>query len=75
MTSEENGIMGDAYRYLRDHNNPPRPGTDVSATWWKQTAEDATRMCAAWKNHRLAIHLLSGLISYLEDKGKGAGSP
>ena len=41
MTREENDIMRDAFYYLRDHNNPPAPGTDQAQAFWQKAAKDA----------------------------------
>ena len=40
MTPEENGIMRDAFYFLRDHIDPPPVGTDECVTFWEQAAKD-----------------------------------
>ena len=43
MTPEENGIMRDAFYFLRDHINPPPLGTEECAAFWNQAAKDLAK--------------------------------
>ena len=70
MTPEENGIMRDAFYFLRDHIDPPPVGTDECVTFWEQAAKDLGAVAATWKNHPLATGILIAVYDYLEWKCK-----
>ena len=76
MTPEENGIMRDAFYFLRDHIDPPPVGTDACVAFWEQAAKDLGNVAATWKNHPLATRILIAIYDYLEMKCKQkAGDP
>ena len=51
----EKEIIRDMYRYLRDHNDPPAPGTEECTAFWEKAAADiGTMIGRKWQNHRLA---------------------
>lgn len=75
MTREENDIMRDAFYYLRDHNNPPAPGTDQAQAFWQKAAKDASDLVGkTWNNHPLAVSVMLGIYGYLEKKGQQEAS-
>lgn len=77
MTPEEKGIMADLFYFLRDHNDPPAPGTEECTAFWEKAAADiGTMIGRKWQNHPLALELGIALYGYLEKKcrAKGGGS-
>lgn len=77
MTPEEKGIMADLFYFLRDHNDPPPPGTEACTVFWEKAAADIGIMVGRkWQNHPLALELGIALYGYLEKKcrAKGGGS-
>ena len=74
MTQDEQAIMGDIFYYLRDHANPPPPGTEeVNAYWTQATLDLGALVGGKWKNHPLAMKLGLAIYSYLEEKYKARG--
>lgn len=76
MTPEENGIMRDAFYFLRDHIDPPPLGTEECNTFWIQAAKDLAQVSYTWKNYPLATCVLMAIYDYLDWKCKQkAGDP
>ena len=70
MTREENGIMRDAYYFLRDHNEPPACGAEDEAAYWEQAAKDLAAVGRAWNRHPLATMVLMAIYDYLQVKSR-----
>ena len=71
IPQDEHDIMNEAYRFLRDHNNPPPIGTDTCVSYWERTARDIGDLVGGkWDNHPLAKEIGLALYSYLEHKCK-----
>ena len=68
MTREENDIMKNAYYFLRDHIDPPARGTPECAGFWDEAAQKLTDLGIKWKNHPLAVEVLTAIYSYIEQK-------
>ena len=73
MPENEVEILRDAFVFLRDHNDPPAPGTAEAETFWLQAAKDLGAAAAKRKDHPLAVGVLLALYSYLEQKGRAKG--
>ena len=73
MTREENGIMRDAYYFLRDHNEPPACGAENEAAYWEQAAKDLAAAGKAWNRHPLATMVLMAIYDYLQVKSREKG--
>ena len=73
MPNEEVEIMRDMFCFLRDHNDPPRNGTDGAPDWWLKAVKDMGSLDEKWRNHPLAQVVLMALFEYLEQKAKAEG--
>ena len=71
IPQDEHDILNDAYRFLRDHNDPPANGTPECLHFWEQAAKDACELVGdKWKNHPLAMEVMLAIYNYLEKKCK-----
>ena len=77
MTQNEKAIMADMFYYLRDHAEPPVPGTESSSVFWNRAAQDlGTIVAGKWNNHPLAMKIGMAIYDYIEKKYKaGGGAP
>ena len=73
MPENEVEIMRDAFVFLRDHNDPPALGTPEVEIFWLQAAKDIGAVAAKWKDHPLAIGVLTAVYDYLDLKCKAKG--
>lgn len=69
ITETETGIVRDVYQFLKTHSDPPPVRSPACAPWWKRTGADAERLAEKHGNHTLALQLLAGAITWIEEKG------
>ncbi len=71
IPQDEHDILNDAYRFLREHNDPPAIGSPDCTPFWEHTAKDAGELVGSkWNNHPLATGIMLAIYNYLEKKCK-----
>lgn len=65
MTDNEKNVMTDCYKFLNEFNQPP-PGT--AEEWWNNAAEALIELGRKHNHHPLALHVGTGVYTYLEEK-------
>ncbi len=73
MPEHEVEMMRDAFVFLRDHNDPPAPGTAEAESFWLRAAGDLSGAAAKWKDHPLMTGVLIAVYDYLMIKSRAKG--
>ena len=73
MPESEVDIMRELFCFLRDHNDPPAPGSDLCTAFWKKAAADLAALTGKWNTHPLALEVGLALYGYLEKKCRAKG--
>lgn len=69
MTQAESDIMKDAWRFLKDHADPPR-SLAASEAFWAKAADDLAEAGLKWEHHPLAVEVFTAVYLYIEHKQK-----
>ena len=70
MTENERAVMSAAYRYLDEYSKPPVKGSPGYGAYWEKACERMSEIALEHKNHPLALKVLAGIYSYLDEKSK-----
>ena len=70
MTRDENGVMEDAYYFLRNHDDPPSRGSLGEMPYWEKAVNDMIAVVNKWNSHPLAVEIMVGVFNYLEEKAR-----
>lgn len=68
----EKEIIRDLWVYLKEHRDPPMPGTEESNRFWKQAVLDLRDIIAVkWGNHPLAMKVGPAIYEYISSERIG----